>query len=892
MGRLARLAAGLVTVALAGCSDGGTKGAGPGEATPGGGVDEPGAVGATASVETAVSSNAIAAGTVVTVTCSTLDAAGNATDESGFDLDLSSSDGMEIEGLALTPTLAGSFTVACRLGDLADGSPETVSVVPGPVAKTTASVSPESIVAGGSAEVTCSAEDAFGNAVADAAFQVTAAPEGPTATGTTITSTVAGSFVIGCAVKEEGATVETAAWTVTPGAAVTFALALDPEEIAYAIDEGIAVTGTGEDEFGNPVTGLPVAELAAVPEGSHKVFADGQKIRFTSEGFFTISASSAADPSLSATRDVVVDQTPPLLVLTSPDRGFVADGITEVTVEGTVSDNLGTVASLVVNGASVALPPEGGAFSLTMPVDYGLHMIVAEAADPWGNTIQSGRSVLWSDGWYALSPAAFETDAVGDAIVFELSQEAIDDGDHDEPAVDDLAHVVETIASEIDLAAFLPNPLLAFDCLTGDCVVTMKSVTVGDTQVSLTLLDGGMHVHLVLLDFAMEIETLTPGAFGLPGLPIGGTWTAASITLDMDVLLDLVGGEMVSEVKGAKVKIDDTAILLFDKVLPVLDDIVNAGLDLIEPLVLGILETALPFVLQGVVEDTIGGLAEQLALEQEFELPALAEGTEPNVLVLESEATQLFFTPGYMRISMAGLARAKTSLRPHEVPGSVRFTSCGPAGTIPVPPSAPLVGGIHDDLVNQLLFGVWDGGTLSLDLTGDALASLDLSKYGVVLSHIHVDPLLPIVLDSCGGKGNTMEIGDLYLDATLDLFGEPSHIVLWLQATAPVELTTGVDDEGKTTLAFEILGFDPVVVDVVQNEGVFEGDDAGLVELVGGQMLPLLVEKLAGDQLSFALPEIDLHSLADGIPEGTTLNLDLQQIGRSGAYVTVEGGLK
>ncbi|MGM0575002.1 MAG: hypothetical protein ACQEXJ_04640 [Myxococcota bacterium] len=853
------------------------------------------------SVETTLAAETTEAGAPVSVTCEALDADGAVVEGVTFEVRVAPTSGVTVEDLSVTLTATGTFTVACAAEDpygnpVVDDTPAELTVTPGGVVKTVATVEPAVTEAGGSATVTCEAEDAHGNPVPDATPTVLATPPGDvTVDGMSVTSTVAGAYELRCDAASTEEQVP-ATWTVEPGPPETFALALDPDKPAYAVNDGFQVSGVGEDAYGNTVEGIAVTGLTATPDGQHVVFGEAEdRIRFDAEGVYEVSAASAEHPERKATREVVVDQTGPALEITHPPRGFAAEGAATVAFEGAVSDNLGEVAWLDVNGEEVPLDPEGGTFSVDVPLGYGINFLEARAADPWGNERLATRAVVWSDGWYALDPPAWETDAVGDAILAELGPEAIDDGDHDPEQMDDLATVLEVVMGGMDLGALLPNPLTSFSFL-GDWDVIVHDVLVGDPQVTLELIDGGLHLVMVMTDVEMVLTLAGPEVLGEP-VSLDAKFTAALVELEMDLMLSMASGELEAEAQDVTVKIEDTSLLFFDDVsetVPFLTDVdafINAGLDVIEPAVLGVLETALPFIIEDQVASLVGGLADSLAIDTELEIPAFIEGAQPNVLVLSSHATQITSTPQYLRFGLDGLGHAKTPDRPHDVPGSVRYASCAPVGSVPVPPPAPMVGGIHEDFVNQLLFAIWDGGTLSLDLGPEAAASLDLSQYGVDLHNVSLDPRLPLVFNSCSGE-NRVQIGDLYLDTTLDLLGQPSHVVVWLQGEAIVNVTTSTAESGATVLGFEIQDFDPMVIEVVTNEGVFEGDDAGLVELIGDQMIPMLIEQAAGDSLSFEIPSFDLGDLSEELPAGAELQLDLEAIGRSGAYLTVEGGLK
>ncbi|MCB9785364.1 MAG: hypothetical protein H6744_01610 [Deltaproteobacteria bacterium] len=835
-------------------------------------------------VQTSLSPATIRAGETATVTCTALDSDGVEVPGQSFEITTDPSVPQDTAGTQLAPTAVGTFTVTCASGALIDDSPAELVVTPGVPHATVATVVPPEITAGGSSTVSCAVADAYGNPVPDAASTVVVAggASGDVSvsiidpSSATVASNVAGTYEVTCEIA--GTDRQTASWTVVAGPPVTFALAIDPEPLAYVLGQGIKVSGTGADEYGNPVTDIPVAGLDATPAGHHTVFGPTQgSIRFDLEGFYTLSAHAESDASLSATKDIVVDETPPLIEITSPVRGFVADGVQTVSFAGTVSDNLGTVASLELNGNTYALPAEGGPFELTVPLVYGINPLDAHAADPYGNERTVTRAAIWSQGWYTLLPAAYDTDRVQDGIVAELSQEG----------VDQLSGVLESVLAGGDLAGLVGSSGFKTPCIGGQCDLVLKSITMTSGTVKLKLLDGGIHLDLALggLDVVMNLKA--------PGLPAFDIRIAVdTLSLKVDLALTVTNGVISAKASSPKINIGDITVGFFEQIdLGVLDDLANAAIDYIEPALVGILETVFVFLAEGLIEDLINGLADSIAIDTELELPALAEGLNANVIHLESRPSQMQFTPDWMRIDLDALANASVPAPPHEVSGSVRYESCAPVGSVPTPPASPIVAGLHEDFINELLFAIWQGGTLSIDLGAEAASAFDLGAFGIDLQSVKVDPFLPLVLSTCAGD-KRVQIGDLFLDATLDLLGTPSHIALWIQAEAIVDVVPSTTDTGATQLAFDIGTFDPITLEVVTNEGIFEGDDAGLIDLVGGQLLPLLIDQLAGDSLAFELPTIDLGDLITGLPAGSTIDLKLGTIGKSGAFLTLDAALE
>ena len=197
---------------------------------------------------------------------------------------------------------------------------------------------------------------------------------------------------------------------------------------------------------------------------------------------------------------------------------------------------------------------------------------------------------------------------------------------------------------------------------------------------------------------------------------------------------------------------------------------------------------------------------------------------------------------------------------------------------------------MHEDLLNQLLFAIWEGGTMTIEAEGEEAAAIDLGGSGIALDALKVDPMLPLMIYGCG-EGHRLQAGDSYVEAQLLFLGEDTHIGLWLNLEAPVNLTTQESEDGVKQVAVEILEIDPIALEVVINQGLFEGDDEGLTSLVQDVMLPMLIDGVASDAFAFDIPVIDLGAESEDIPEGTEIDLVIDTISKHGAYMTLDGGL-
>jgi hypothetical protein len=843
------------------------------------------------SVQTTVDVDTVAAGTDVAVECVALDAKGRTLEVTGFDLVLDPVTSGTSNELMMTPMVAGTLWVACKLAnsDIVDPTPEEVQVVPGPVHGSFAEVIPPEITAGESSEVQCLIVDAYGNTIEPSSeqislFSVVVEPSKDVSiSGMSISTTVAGDYEVLCGVADvEALEAEGASWVVTPGRIVQLELRLDPDSAAYKINDKVAVLGVGEDQYGNVHEGVEITDVSIVPAEQHVIYGElGDNIRFTSEGFFTIEGKLTEDTSKSATIEVVVDQTPPTIIITSPERGLTTMGDTVVTVSGEVSDNLGTVTWLELNGSAVSFDEGAGSFSVEMPLSYGANMVWVRAGDPYGNERDVGRSVVWSSKFYPLNPPSLEDDKITAAMVIMFTQEAVDDGDHDHDHVDDLATIFEIIMGSLDLGSMLGGQTIG-EFL--GCSYEITNLAYDSPSVSLTLVPGGLEMRITINNFVAELWnhgngfcTLNWDNWYSTGPVVN---TADSITITTTISLSVVNGETVSEASDTTVEIEN----LHAGDLDFLGWLGGALTTFMEPLFADLIETQL--------EGQLGDIFNMLAFNQEFELPSPVDGQPPNKLSLQTEISGIQMEPAFLMLTLDGMSAAAEPMRPNpDILGSLAYEGCGSYGQPPTPPPTPLQIAMNDDLLNQLLFGLWDGGTLNLDLGAEALGDVDLSQYGISDLSIHIEPLLPLIFNSCKGDQDIIQIGDMFVDAEFKLLGQDAHMAFWIQGEAPVVIAIVENDEGALELGFELLDLDPIVLEVVLNEGLFEGDDASLVALMKEQLLPQMLGSLTGGLGGFTLPQIDLSGVSEGVPEGTGINFSFSNIGRQDAFLLMQGEL-
>ena len=180
------------------------------------------------------------------------------------------------------------------------------------------------------------------------------------------------------------------------------------------------------------------------------------------------------------------------------------------------------------------------------------------------------------------------------------------------------------------------------------------------------------------------------------------------------------------------------------------------------------------------------------------------------------------------------------------------------------------------------------------------------------LAGLNLEPLLPFVFNGCGDELK-LQIGDLYVGALLGVLGKESEFGVWINGNIIVSVEANqtfacsggdadnqddCEDDGyvwsanSTALGLSVAGYDDLAIDVIVNTGLMEGDDDALKSLLGDQIMPLLFDQVLAEAGNFALPQLDLSSFGESIPEGTALKLNVGSVGHESAYTAIDGGLE
>ncbi len=581
----------------------------------------------------------------------------------------------------------------------------------------------------------------------------------------------------------------------------------------------------------------------------------------------------ACDPALGCRNTPVVSNTcRPSIDVEFPPRAATIQGDSPiVTVRGRASSGAGAITALTINGAPA--PVRAGAFSLAVPVEVGGNTLVIEATDAIGAVRRKVQSFLWSPIFRQPGPEIIAAGAVEEGLGMFLDREVLDDGDRTLPA-NDFATIFDIILDTFDIGSFIPDPAGTFAGLT----IRVTSFDHGDPQVSLIPEEGVLHLRIFIPDIRAGMRA---GSFN-------GSLEADSLVIDADVALDVQDRQLVVliEDEGVQVAINNARFRFTSFILQLL---IGWLVDAFLPSLINDLEAqfrgALADSIKPLLEDALGGLA----LDTTLDFPSLSDPGQSIPVRLRTAYAAIGIDPDGMALAFEAGAFAARAV-PYDNLGALGRAGClDGAQSLLIPGEGGFEMILSDDLLGQLLHGAWRGGLLEFDLPPELLGGLDLGQFGVSDLTMTLSGMLQPTASDCNPQGRLLlHIGDLRIDASMQVFGAPLDVVVFASFTAGLDLRA---QEGGIGLAVESIESADLEINVVQDDLI--SFEAVLGELIEASLIPALLELLGGDGLgSFPLPSIDLSEAIDGLNEPLIITIVPRTLQRQGGNTIVRGELQ
>ncbi|MFH1529546.1 MAG: hypothetical protein ABIK09_02305 [Pseudomonadota bacterium] len=576
----------------------------------------------------------------------------------------------------------------------------------------------------------------------------------------------------------------------------------------------------------------------------------------------------------------------PDIVVTYPPRGATLNGAAGVQVTGTVTSLAGLITSFSVNGDQVPVGADGS-FSYTNASLQGMNLLTFDAADFLGGTSHGARAYYWSNKWYQIDSVDPAKSMVNDGIMVFLGEDVWDDNNTAD--VDDIATIMTVYLGSLDLGTMIPNPVTTGSNLGCNYSVNVKNITYGAPSVDLDPINGGLHMYVLIPNFKADIDIPISGGFWCPS-HLDGTAAASSITITTNVMLSVDGAGNVSAVmQSADVSVNNLNISLGG----VWGFLLNWLIDFFEDTFTAELESAFEDQMGALIEDTLADALGSLALDETMVMPPLL-GDGPSLTVqITTGISSLNFTPQGGVLGLRAKVTAPKGI-PHSPLGSIGRDGCGTGAYPPLvfPKQGQLEMGLHDDFFNMIPFAMYWGGLFSLDVDPADLGA-DLSQYGLGDVDLTLDFLLAPILTECTPDGvQVIQIGDMRIDGAMNLYGAPVEMTMYASAEVEAEIVVVDGVEGKE-LSVALGEVRMMEVEITEISGALAGAEAVLVALVEDQLVGGLLDNLAGDALgSFPIPEIDLQGMLPGLPPGTGISIDIQDLLRIVGYTVLTGNVK
>ena len=753
----------------------------------------------------------------------------------------------------LKTTLAGEHNIIAQLEweeTRADGSTESNSYVATAAltinAAAAASIDLElstfSAQAGELISYTVSAVDRFGNIVSTTEADVDVDSFYAELTPTDVTSTVPNLYTISASMtsidEDENAVenIDVEVFQILPGPADAIDLIVIQNgdvEKNDTLHSEIIIT----DFYGN----LTDDPWRLWVEGDGNTVVSHQNITFPEEGYYTIYAEVVDNTALMDLHGpFLIDSTGPYIDYWTPERGTWSTAETG-TVSGNIQDEWSAVTSATLNGSSLSIDGDGN-FMETMNYDFGLNILETEITDADGNTSNDIRSVLQGD---------FLPKGLGVANGLTVY---IGEGENGLGVIEVFG---EEMIGDIDIAGLLPsNPVLSEEsescwdpCFWGSCEICI-------TWYSIDLNIGNVLINPATLDIDPRADGTLSVLFSVSGVSID--WWGSGVVAEVgfsgsgDITADAVDVEavLVPSVSNNILYIDiqevntDLVNLNFDMDGWVYDVISFFGLD---GVIENEIENALVGAVQGAVEDEIPPLLEDLlqSLEVNQELDLMG-----SIYSFTGRPSSVTVDEYGLELGLEAKIETSNWIHPDEGLGSLYSAA-------PTPSWSSNTGmgiGLSLDFLNQMLYQVWGGGLLDLELGGEELGlsgdELDLIFPGATDLRITVDPLLPPVAVSDINNNIELQLGDLYLALhNGPLEDEDVRLELYLSLLAPLELSATAEAIA-INLGEPIVYFDVVFPEANSQAAV---SAEALMEALIPYLLPMLTD---------ALTEIEIPSIS------------------------------
>ncbi|MEZ4459872.1 MAG: hypothetical protein R3E66_09110 [bacterium] len=630
-------------------------------------------------------------------------------------------------------------------------------------------------------------------------------------------------------------------------------LNMEPGKAVYATQTRLLPAVTVFDINAEPIPEA-LFDVTVSPADAAVAVDDRWELKTQGEVTFTACAllPGADGAAVCGSDTVIVDNTPPIVTLTSPVPGQQLDiADLPVRVQGTVEDDHGDV-RVFVDGVEV--PVQNGTFEAVVSPRFGVNHVEVTATDQINpNTTISGIDYLFAPTYVAagVTKPSFDLD---DALIFWLGQRFVDDGT---PAVRgpdgalvtrDLVDILNLVLLNVDLNSQISNPVLS----SAGSSLNIDDIDIGKPFVDGSIVQGGIELYVQINDLLVS----TRGGIEISGQSVN---LAGSIEATMSAIVRLdvtkpANGPVAVTVSTLELAVEDASSNFASADANAVFTLAQSALrTTLEQILLDTVEDAFIDQVPALLQETLNSLDSALQ-GQTFALD-LGLGT-PLTLNLDARMTRL---QTFRRNRLeAGLSGSTSVDVPRVQTQSRGVPSMGAASAQPFFQSSRIQIAIQQVFINGLLHTLWDAGILELNVTDQ----LPITAQNAVIS-AKIQPLMRPPLE---GQDATLVLQLGQLELTIEVLGR--------RDVYGVNIETGVDfDLVDSSLALTFADVPRLrtwVISSTDGRPLLSPD--ALEGLLLTQVYPQLLAALSGG-LSFALPVPSLTGLANVAPALSTFEI-------------------
>ena len=549
------------------------------------------------------------------------------------------------------------------------------------------------------------------------------------------------------------------------------------------------------------------------------------------------------------------------------------------------------IAKFVANGQPVIPIPDPsnkGVFTFSFDMDsaQGMNVIVIDAQDSLGIKKHLVQSYYFSHKYLNTDASHPADSSVSDGLMLFMGPEVWNT----------LAGVIRKFVNSMDWNSILPSGEVGTQKV-GWCkyhfYVSNFRYNKDALELSLTPEDGYLHMFIKMTDIKIDIKAKSSG-FGCPDFKGYASINYMTMSVDMNISVDSSGNPQVT-VRNSSVDVGTVKIHGSGFGSSIIAWLANTFFG-------GTMKKEVKKAIDDAVKKQIGpalaSALKALNLDQDFKVPAMLPGMKATTVHLKTRLHSITMkhTGSVVTMNTMTTSQKDPNLGHDQVLGSITRSGCCIGGTdaIAMPVSTnPLELGLHDDMINEVVFAVYNGGSLKFDLTEKDLGQ-DLSQYGIDHLVMHIDFWLPPIITGCKRPGNKLrvEIGDMGIHATMNLMGSPVEMQLFASAAFDASFQIVDGKQGKE-LSVKIDDVAFLDVEVASLDGALVGAEDMIRGMIKDQLLPMVIQQIAGKSLgSFPIPAMDLHSMDPSIPAGTVIKIVPQEVIRKNAYTVLSGNME